>query len=91
MQTTSEKQGLCLTCLYGADCVFQRGVHTAILQCEQFEAAESAPATHRTAEAEFEPADVADGPAGLCMNCDFRKTCTYPKPPGGVWRCEEYR
>jgi hypothetical protein len=27
---------------------------------------------------------------GLCSNCDNRETCTYPKPEGGVWRCEEY-
>ncbi|HTS66225.1 MAG TPA: hypothetical protein VMS37_25420 [Verrucomicrobiae bacterium] len=27
---------------------------------------------------------------GLCSNCDNRETCVYPKPEGGVWRCEEY-
>jgi DNA-binding NtrC family response regulator len=27
---------------------------------------------------------------GLCSNCDNRETCAYPKPEGGVWRCEEY-
>ena len=27
---------------------------------------------------------------GLCKNCKKRKTCTLPKPEGGVWRCEEY-
>jgi hypothetical protein len=34
---------------------------------------------------------VADDPAGLCPTCDFRSTCMYPKPEGGVWHCEEYR
>jgi hypothetical protein len=29
--------------------------------------------------------------AGLCMNCDHRKTCRHPKPAGGVWHCEDYR
>jgi len=28
---------------------------------------------------------------GLCVNCEDRETCIYPKPEGGVWRCEEYR
>lgn len=28
---------------------------------------------------------------GLCVNCSERATCSYPKPPGGVWRCEDYR
>jgi hypothetical protein len=27
---------------------------------------------------------------GLCRNCKRLKTCTLPKPQGGVWRCEEY-
>lgn len=27
---------------------------------------------------------------GLCVNCDARATCTFPKPPGGVWFCAEY-
>jgi hypothetical protein len=27
---------------------------------------------------------------GLCINCDLRRDCTYPKPPGGVWNCDEY-
>jgi len=28
---------------------------------------------------------------GLCMNCVKRKTCTLPKPEGGVWHCVEYQ
>ncbi len=28
--------------------------------------------------------------AGLCVNCEHRRTCTYPKPEGGVWHCEDY-
>ena len=28
--------------------------------------------------------------AGLCATCDNRNTCTFPKPPGGVWHCEEF-
>ena len=27
---------------------------------------------------------------GLCRNCANRRICIYPKPPGGVWHCEEY-
>ena len=27
---------------------------------------------------------------GLCVNCELRSTCTYLKPPGGIWHCEEY-
>lgn len=37
---------------------------------------------------------VLDPPSihrGLCINCDVRDTCTFPKPEGGVWFCEEYQ
>ena len=27
---------------------------------------------------------------GLCVNCDLRRECTYPKPVSGVWNCDEY-
>jgi NADH-quinone oxidoreductase subunit E len=27
---------------------------------------------------------------GLCLNCANRETCTFPKPEGGVWHCDEY-
>lgn len=28
---------------------------------------------------------------GLCVNCDNRRTCAYPKPEGGIWHCAEYQ
>jgi hypothetical protein len=28
--------------------------------------------------------------AGLCVNCSQRFTCTYERPEGGVWHCEDY-
>jgi hypothetical protein len=27
---------------------------------------------------------------GLCVNCDLRRDCTYPRPVSGVWNCDEY-
>jgi hypothetical protein len=27
---------------------------------------------------------------GLCRNCARLDDCTYPKPEGGVWHCNEY-
>ena len=27
---------------------------------------------------------------GLCMDCENRKSCTFPRPASGVWHCEEY-
>jgi len=59
------------------------------------------PQPKRTPEARTAP-DNGDGLArqqhndcgpflGLCVNCEDRETCVYPKPDGGVWHCEEYR
>jgi hypothetical protein len=47
----------------------------------------------RKAESRELPAslDCAGVPRGLCINCDVRNTCTFPKPEGGVWFCEEYQ
>ncbi|MCC7292099.1 MAG: hypothetical protein IT449_08580 [Phycisphaerales bacterium] len=28
--------------------------------------------------------------AGLCLTCEKRLTCTFPKPEGGVLHCEEF-
>jgi hypothetical protein len=28
--------------------------------------------------------------AGLCVNCSQRFSCTYERPEGGVWHCEDY-
>ena len=27
---------------------------------------------------------------GLCVNCDRRFTCTFPRAETGVWSCDEY-
>lgn len=27
---------------------------------------------------------------GLCSICDSQDICTFPKPAGGVWHCEEF-
>jgi hypothetical protein len=27
----------------------------------------------------------------LCLNCEVRESCKFPKAEGGVWHCEEYR
>jgi hypothetical protein len=32
----------------------------------------------------------SEAPHGLCVDCIHRETCAFPRPHGGVWRCEEY-
>ncbi|HOX01757.1 MAG TPA: hypothetical protein P5555_05315 [Candidatus Paceibacterota bacterium] len=29
--------------------------------------------------------------AGLCVDCQNRRTCIYAKVHGGVWHCEDYQ
>ncbi len=93
MFRTSATQGVCAACKYDPACIYEADAGHVILQCEQFELAlpaqdalpdsNGAGASPTTGEAFYEY-------AGLCANCENRETCIYPKPEGGVWRCEEY-
>jgi hypothetical protein len=80
---------LCSACKYDPTCIYEIESETAILQCEQFElgireSAAGPPSGQRP------PQPGSFRFAGLCANCENRDTCIYPKPEGGVWRCEEY-
>lgn len=35
-------------------------------------------------------ADESMAVRGLCATCVHHATCEFPRPAGGVWRCEEY-
>jgi hypothetical protein len=85
--------GLCATCKYDPDCIYEATPDGVILQCEQFETGFPPEAPRRTADpngAMSSKAHAANGYPGLCSNCEHSPSCTYPKPEGGVWRCEEY-
>ncbi len=99
MSENAEYSGICSTCKNAATCVYLAGARQPVLQCEEFESCEVSP-TGKTPKA-FPPkgpapASQADGRAsvelmGLCVDCENRHTCTFYKPEGGVWHCEEYR
>jgi len=85
--------GVCAACKYNPECIYEAASSGVILQCEQFELAFPVEAARPTSTQPHAMAGrVADenGYAGLCANCDNRATCIYPRPEGGVWRCEEY-
>ena len=91
MTTTRAAGGICAACKYGDECVFMADSEGLILQYEQFEPWFPAPeARQAPARARKLPGKERNGYAGLCVNCENRETCTYPKPEGGVWRCEDY-
>ena len=88
-------RGLCLTCNNAKTCIFRiSDVNRYIWYCELFDCYvqdEELPQTvTKTNVAEAEK-DIYGNFEGLCMNCENRNTCTFPKPAGGIWHCEEYR
>jgi len=93
MSNRTATLGVCAACKHEPGCIYLDGLDSRILQCEQFElgfrAEADPPAATHSADA---PIDETDGGrfAGLCVNCDSRYVCIYPKPEGGVWQCEEY-
>ena len=93
MYSRSEARGICATCEHASDCIYRANSSGTILQCEEFQMPLPRPTDP--------PVSVRPRPTsndgkhstkflGLCSNCDNRETCTYTKPEGGVWRCEEY-
>ena len=99
MPKTKKRSGICSTCKNAATCVYLAGARQPVLQCEEFDPGEVS-RTRKTPKA-FppkgpSPASQADGEPpielmGLCVDCENRHACTYLKPEGGVWHCEEYR
>ncbi|GAG40851.1 unnamed protein product, partial [marine sediment metagenome] len=90
--------GLYMTCNNAPSC-FHRARRGPALLCETFD--DYVPPTVRIGDRVTTPTaepsmavsaaeEDASKYAGLCMNCDRRRTCRHPKPAGGVWHCEDY-
>jgi hypothetical protein len=96
-------QGLCMLCKNFSGCTYSRDPKIAVLQCEEFEG--EGPFTRKdilnplssSIARSTSPSILgkrrtrALHPKGLCGLCEDRGICTFPKPEGGVWHCEEYR
>ena len=99
MLTKAKRSGICSSCRYGDECTYQKDPERPVIQCEEFATCEAAPAKtvkrsirpSMGASARHELGGKDSGFKGLCVDCEERETCTYPKPEGGVWHCEEYR
>ena len=93
---TFETQGLCSTCKNCETCMYIKTACRPVLQCEEFEPFESRPFVPLINEPlmnrEQVIADMDENMdlKGLCVNCEKRYDCKFPKQPGGVWHCEEY-
>jgi hypothetical protein len=88
-------KGLCVTCNEATTCSYAKNATAPVLYCEMFddsqpqsqEAVEKVQTSTSPSETTVPDSDLK----GLCVNCDNRHTCTFPKPEEGVWHCEEYR
>ena len=88
--------GLCSTCIHSSGCTFTRDPDRPVMQCEEFEGLLKVPEQILGANSKLKgdknsKAHAEDTPLkGLCKLCKKNSTCTYPKPEGGVWHCDEY-
>jgi len=93
MVEVREYRGLCSVCKDASTCTYRRDPWQPVWHCDEFDC-------ESTSVSIFPPIDLpfksdtghisSRKYAGLCVNCENRETCTYPKPEGGVWHCDEY-
>jgi hypothetical protein len=90
-------RGLCQTCVNAPACTFPRNVTRPVWHCEEFDtympsqtSKEIPSKVGPQLNSSYAKKDISQY-QGLCSNCENIKSCTYPKPEGGVWHCEEYK
>jgi len=91
--------GLCSTCETASTCTFPRDPERPIMHCDELDSYQADTVTvEKVARAEpTGPKAVSEAEQkelgkykGLCVNCENCESCTFPKPEGGVWHCDEY-
>ncbi|MCL5037854.1 MAG: hypothetical protein M1269_12200 [Chloroflexi bacterium] len=91
-------RGLCSACMNNSGCTFPRNSKRPVLNCDEFAEA-SLPRMKLTGAGVLEAVnsivrsiqiEESNTFAGLCRTCRLNGTCEYPKPEGGVWRCEDF-
>ena len=99
VEEKKEPSGLCSCCRFAEHCTYPKDPSQPILQCDEFEGLGPPPPALGDRK---NLQGIVDEPLsssekdfkefkGLCTICENRPTCTFPKPEGGVWHCEEYR
>ena len=92
--------GLCSYCKLELNCIFIRDPNRPVCECEEFEEItyvsiqvpnQKNISSINSSKNPSAREDSLPSYKGLCSNCEERATCVYPKPEGGVWRCDEYR
>jgi hypothetical protein len=89
--------GLCSMCEKRRVCTYPHKGHAPVLNCLEYEELSVAEQPQRGPTGASTRLDATVGvkterrEPGLCGICEQRDRCTYPRSPGGVWFCEEYR
>ena len=89
--------GLCIACMNVAQCELSATARRPVIQCAQFEPYPPRPSNPvaRKVPNPIPPRETYGAETrtyrGLCVNCEKRHSCTFPRASGGVWRCEEYQ
>lgn len=92
-----ERYDLCTTCNYSEDCRHRKKNGVLVIYCEEFDdyvpLQNEIPINYETKKTRELKTKRPKGKKylGLCQNCDTLETCTYKKPEGGVWHCEDYQ
>lgn len=83
--------GLCRDCVRFDTCTFPREPARPIWGCDEYVSCDPLDPMHEPAASIglAEAAGVAADLKGLCRTCAHAATCSFPKPPGGVWQCDE--
>jgi hypothetical protein len=83
--------GICTTCKHRDNCAYLSNSTEAVYHCEEFDTQVATP-VNATPRIATKPEEIEEGIQykGLCKNCEKRMTCSYTKPEGGIWHCEEY-
>jgi len=91
MSKNVEQNTICSTCVHAPYCTNARDASGPILYCEEFELEAPAPSIqHKVRRLSPYEKQEPNGLMGLCSDCSKWRSCTFPKPEGGIWHCEEY-
>jgi len=81
--------GLCSTCAHAQSCSVAGRRGSGVFECSEYEPG-AAITLQDEQRATASGGDSEEKLLGLCVDCANREQCTFPKPEGGIWHCEEY-
>ncbi len=106
MSESRKYLGLCSTCKHSSICTYPRDPNRPVSYCcenEGYEECEGSVSLGLLTSGNIfrRPFDSVDTSLnverdsridqGLCKNCANHENCTFPRPEGGVWHCDEYQ